>query len=115
MSKLLIYSGIYIFGVLISSLSQILLKKSADIERESKIKEYLNFKTIFAYCMFFSATICTMLAYKYIPLSMGPILESMGYIFIAVFSYYLLKEKITKRKLAGLIIIIIGIIIFSIK
>ena len=115
MSKLLVNAGIYIFGVLISSLSQILLKKSADVERESKLKEYLNFKTIFAYFMFFSATICTMLAYKYIPLSMGPILESMGYIFVAIFSYYLLKEKITKRKLLGLIIIIIGIVIFSIK
>ena len=74
-----------------------------------------NHERFFAYFMFFSAIICTMLAYKYIPLSMGPILESMGYIFVAIFSYYLLKEKITKRKLLGLIIIIIGIVIFSIK
>ena len=114
MSKLLVFSGIYIFGVLISSLSQILLKKSADIERENKLKEYFNFRTIFAYSIFFAATLCTMIAYKYVPLSMGPILESIGYVFVAVFSYYLLKEIINKRKLIGLIIIVIGVIIFSI-
>ena len=55
-----------------------------------------------------------MIAYKYVPLSMGPILESIGYVFVAVFSYYLLKEIINKRKLIGLIIIVIGVIIFSI-
>ena len=82
MNKVLIYSGIYILGVIISALAQILLKKSADIERENKIKEYLNFKTIFAYGIFFGATLCTVFAYKYVPLSMGPILEASGYIFV---------------------------------
>lgn len=115
MNKVLIYSGIYILGVIISSIAQILLKKSADIERENKIKEYLNFKTLFAYTIFFGATFCTVLAYKYIPLSMGPMLEATQYIFIAVFSYIFLKEKISKKKLIGLIVIIFGVLIFSIK
>lgn len=113
MSKILIFSGVYILGVIISSIAQILLKKSADIERENKLKEYLNFKTIFAYTIFFGATLCTVLAYKYIPLSMGPILESTQYIFVTIFSYFLLKEKITKNKIIGLATIIIGILIFS--
>ena len=52
MNKVVIYSGIYILGVIISALAQILLKKSASVERKSKIKEYLNFKTIFAYTIF---------------------------------------------------------------
>lgn len=114
MNKVLVYSGIYILGVIISSFAQILLKKSADIERESKLKEYLNFKTMFAYGIFFGATLCSVFAYKYVPLSMGPILETTQYIFIAVLSYFLLKEKISKKKLLGLITIIIGILIFSI-
>lgn len=108
------YFIIYILGVIISAIAQILLKKSANIERENKIKEYLNTKTIIAYIIFFSATLCTVFAYKYVPLSMGPILETTEYVFIAIFSYYLLKEKISKRKLIGLITIIIGILVFSI-
>lgn len=113
MNKVLLYSGIYLLGVIISSISQVLLKKSADVERDSKIKEYLNFKTIFAYGMFFLATLCTVLAYKYVPLSMGPILGTVEYVFVAILSYYLLKEKISKRKLIGLITIILGVLIFS--
>lgn len=114
MNKVLIYSGIYILGVIVSAVAQILLKKSADVKRESKIKEYLNFKTIFAYGIFFAATLCTVFAYKYVPLSMGPILGTTEYVFVAVLSYSLLKEKISKRKLIGLITIIIGVLIFSI-
>lgn len=114
MNNVLIFSGIYILGVFISSMAQILLKKSANIERESKINEYLNLKTIFAYGIFFGATICTLFAYKFIPLTMGAILETTGYIFVTILSYFLLKEKISRKKLVGLIIIIIGILIFSI-
>lgn len=114
MNKVLIYSGIYILGVIISALAQILLKKSADVERENKLKEYLNFKTIFAYGIFFGATLCTVLAYKYVPLSMGPILGTTEYVFVALLSYWLLKEKISKKKLIGLITIVLGVLIFSI-
>ena len=114
MNKVLIYSCVYILGVIISAFAQILLKKSANIERENKLKEYLNFKTIFAYAIFFGATLCTVFAYKYVPLSMGPILATTEYIFIAILSYWLLKEKISKKKLIGLITIVIGVLIFSI-
>lgn len=114
MNKVLIFSGVYILGVIISAFAQILLKKSADIKRDSKIKEYLNFKTIFAYGIFFGATLCSVLAYKYVPLSMGPILGTTEYVFVALLSYFLLKEKISKRKLIGLITIILGVFIFSI-
>ena len=113
MNKVFIYSGIYILGVIISALAQILLKKSADVERENKLKEYLNFKTILAYGIFFGATLCTVFAYKYVPLSIGQILGTTEYVFVAILSYYLLKEKISKKKLIGLITIILGVLIFS--
>ena len=114
MNKIIIYSGVYLIGVIISAIAQILLKKSADIPRESKIKEYLNIKTILAYGVFFVATFCTVFSYKYVPLSMGPILGTTEYIFIAILSYYLLKEKISKRKLLGLIAILVGVSIYFI-
>lgn len=113
MNKVLIYSGIYLLGVIISSFAQILLKKAANVKHDSKIKEYLNFKTIFAYSIFFGATLCSVLAYKYVPLSMGPILGTVEYVFVAVLSFLLLKEKIGKKKLIGLITIIFGVLVFS--
>lgn len=113
MNKIMLYSLIYIFGVIISSIAQILLKKSANVKRESTIKEYLNFQTLFAYAIFFGATLCTLIAYKYVPLSAGPILETTEYIFIAILSYFVLKEKVSRKKFLGLILIIGGVIIFS--
>lgn len=113
MNEKLLFSIIFIVGVFVSSISQIMLKKSAQKEYDSKIKEYLNPKVIFAYIIFFGATLCSIWAYTVIPLSLGPILESAGYIFVAVLSWLFLKEKITFKKAVGLSIIIIGIIIYS--
>lgn len=102
---------IYIFSVFISSVSQIILKSSADKKYESRIKEYLNPRVIIAYGIFFIATLVTILAYKGIPMSVGPILETTGYLWISLLGYFILKEKISRRKMAGLIIVVIGIVV----
>ena len=109
MSRLEISVCILLFSVFISSVSQILLKKAADRTYESSLKEYLNPLVIGAYGMFFCSVILT----KYVPLSMSPILESTGYIFVSVMGYFFLKEKFTKRKLAGFALILAGVIIFN--
>ena len=111
----ILFVCILLFGVLISSISQILLKKSADKQYESKIREYLNFRVIFAYSIFFAATLCSVVAYTKIPLSLGPVLESTGYGFVALLSWLFLKEKISKQKIIGLAIIIIGVFIYAQK
>ena len=114
MMSLNLYIAVFLFGVCISSFSQILLKKSASDEKDSFIKEYLNVRVIVAYVIFIAATLCSIFAYKSIPLSMGPILESTQYIFVAILSYIFLKEHISKRKILGLITIVVGVIVFSI-
>lgn len=113
MNEKILFIFIFLFGTFISSISQVVLKKSADKEYPNKIREYINVRVIFSYIIFFGATLCSILAYTKIPLSLGPILGSSGYIFVAVLSWLFLKEKITKKKMLGLSIIIIGIIIYS--
>ncbi len=102
---------IYVFSVFISSVSQIILKKSADRKYDSKLKEYLNPLVIIAYGIFFLATLVTIYAYKGIPLSLGPILETTGYLWVSLLGYFILKEKISRRKILGLAVVIIGIVI----
>jgi small multidrug resistance pump len=110
----MLYSGLFIFSVFISSLSQIMLKKSALKHYKDKISEYLNAYVITAYGIFFTSSMLTVISYKHVPISYGPIFESLGYIFVGVLSYFFLKEKPSKRKLCGMLVIIIGIIVFSI-
>lgn len=114
MNKVFVYALIYIAGVLISAFAQVLLKKSADTKKDNIIKEYLNVKTICSYAIFFIATLCSVFAYKYLPLSYGPILGTLEYIFVAILSYIFLKERIKRKKLVSLLIVLVGVFIYSI-
>lgn len=109
-----LYILIFLLSVFISSISQILLKKSANKVYDNKIKEYLNPRVIIAYSMFFLSSLITVLAYRVVPLSLGGILESTGYIYVTILGYIFLHEKVGKRKLLGLIIILLGIFLFNI-
>ncbi len=105
--------AIFLGSVLVASISQIMLKKSAGRKYDKWIDEYLNFRVIFAYGLFFLSSLLTVYAYKFVPLSLGPVLEASGYVFVSVMGYFILKEKIGKRKFLGLVVIIAGIVIFN--
>jgi drug/metabolite transporter (DMT)-like permease len=98
-------------GTFIASCSQIVLKKAADKEYPNKLAEYLNPMVIGAYIFFFGASLCSVMGYKVVPLSIGPILEASGYIWVAILGKIFLKEKISAKKAIGLVIIIAGIVI----
>lgn len=102
-----------LFSVFISSVSQILLKKAADKIYKNPLMEYINPLVAIAYAMFFCSIFLTMFALKKLPLSMSPILESTGYLFVSVLGYIFLKEKFGKKKIAGLFLILVGIAVFS--
>ena len=108
------YVLILIFSVFISSVSQIILKKSSGEEHKSLIREYLNFKVILGYGLLIISTILTVIALKGISYKSEPIIESIGYIFIMILRKIFLKEKITIRKIIGNALILIGILVFNI-
>ena len=108
------HSAVLLFSVIIGNFSQILLKKSAQKKHASFIREYLNPYVITAYTIFLIATLTTIYAYKGIPLSLGAVLDSSGYIFLSILGMLFLGEKITWKKAISLCIIVTGIIVFSI-
>lgn len=112
-SQIALYSCLILFGTFISSVSQVILKKSAKRKYDSIIKEYLNAPVIIAYSIFVLATLCAVYAYKVVPLSLGPILEATSYIYVTFFGSIFFGEKITKKKVIALVLIISGIIVFS--
>ena len=107
------YAAILVTGTFISSISQVLLKKAAMKHYDSVIREYLNPHVIFAYALFFAATIASVLAYRGIPLSMGPVLEGSAYIFVTFFGVTIFKEKINVKKIISLLLILSGIAIYA--
>lgn len=109
----LLYSVVLLIGVFISAISQVMLKKAAMKKYDSVIKEYLNPLVIVAYIMFVGTTFLSILAYRGIPLSMGPVLEATSYIYITIFGIVIFKEKMNRKKILALILIIIGIIVYA--
>lgn len=112
-TMVIIFSGVFLCSVLISSISQILLKKSADRTYDSRLKEYLNPLVIVAYIMFFCSMMITMYCYRYVDVSAGPIFESAGYVFVGILGFIFLKEKFTVKKTIGMVLILLGIVVFS--
>jgi len=108
-----IYYIVYFLSVFLAACAQVLLKKSTQKKYESKIKEYLNPYVIGAYSIFFFTTFMTIFAYKKVHLFEGPVIETTGYIHIAVLSLIFLREKITLRKAGGIALIILGICVFT--
>lgn len=113
MSKITISVCIYLGSILISVISQLLLKISANRRYTSHLREYLNPYVIVAYGLFFLATILTMLALRYVPLSSAPVLESLSYILVAVLGYFVLHERLSRRKMLGMAVILAGVFLFN--
>ncbi|MEG2022047.1 MAG: EamA family transporter [Oscillospiraceae bacterium] len=113
MNSMLPYILISLTGVLLGSISQVMLKKAALKHYDNIIKEYLNPLVIIAYIIFFGTTLLSVWAYKGMPLSLGPILETSAYLYITVFGVLIFKEKLTKRKVMAICMIIAGIAVYA--
>ena len=100
-------------GTFFTAVSQILLKQSSNIKYENKIREYLNFRVILSYGMFFLILLLNTWCYTKVEMRYGPVIDTAAYVFVLLLSRLKLKEKITKGKILGNLIIITGILIYT--
>ena len=103
---------ILLLSVLIASFSQILLKKSTEKTYSSLLREYMNFYVICGYGMMFLSMFLTIIAYAGMEFTNVQIVEATGYVMVLVLSYFFFREKITKRKVLGMIFIFAGIAVY---
>ena len=106
-------AGLLLLGVFVSAISQVMLKKAAVREYSSPVQEYLNPLVIFAYAIFVGTTFLSILAYRGIPLSLGPVLEATSYIYVTFFGVVIFKEKLNRKKILALFCILSGILVYS--
>ena len=108
------YIIIYMVSVFVASVSQVMLKKAARKKNDNLLAEYLNPLVIFAYLLFFGTTLASVIAYKVLPISLGAVLEATSYMYVTLFGVAIFKERINRRKLLALLLIIIGIVVFAV-
>lgn len=106
------YWIVLFMAVIVSSASQMLLKKGATIHYDSVIREYLNPWVISGYGLMILSTLCVIYAYRGVAYKNGAIIESLGYLLIMFLSRIFFGEKITKKKLIGNLIILAGVLVF---
>lgn len=99
-------------AVLLSALSQTLLKAGAKKTHRNLIQEYLNPWVISGYVLLVVSTLCVIYAYRGVDYKNGPVIESLGYVLVMLSGRVVFQEKITKRKLFGNLLILAGIVIF---
>ena len=97
----------------ITAFSQIILKKSANKKHKGIIFEYINPYVLFSYVCYFGVLVLNVFIYTKIDYRFGVVINSMASVLVMVFSKLMLKETITRRRIWGNVLIILGIVIFS--
>ena len=101
-----------VLSVVVASLSQILLKKSASKTYSSVLREYLNPYVIIGYGMMVVSTLLTVGGYAGLEYKNGAVVESLGFVLVMLLSRFFFGEKITRKKLLGNALILLGIFAF---
>lgn len=100
-------------GTFFSAVGQILLKQSAGKKYKNVILEYLNWRVITAYGISFSVLLLNTYAYTKVDMRYGAVIDTFSYVFVMVLSYLLLKERFNKGQLIGNLIIITGVVVYT--
>ena len=101
-------------GTFFTAFSQLLLKQSAGKTYRHPIFEYLNWRVITAYGIFVGVLLLNTYAYTHVDMKYGAVIDTFSYVFVMILSCLILKEKFTKGKVIGNLLIIAGIILYQI-
>lgn len=107
------YLLLMFIGTFFSAVGQLLLKQSAGKKYKSTIFEYLNWRVITAYGISFSVLLLNTYAYTKVDMRFGAVIDTFTYVFVMLLSYFLLKERFNKGQLIGNLIIITGVVVYT--
>ena len=100
-------------GTFFSAVSEMVVKHTGDIKHQNRIREYLNFRVILSYTIYMLILLLNTWCYTKVDMRYGPVIDTAAYVFVLLLSHFILKEKITKGKIMGNLIIIAGILIYT--
>lgn len=100
---------ILICNCFISAFSQILLKKASMKGYDSFFRQYFNIYVISGYGLFFLVLCVNIFLLKYLPMTIvNPIGETIPIVLSFLSGHFLFSERITRRKLIGIVLILCG-------
>lgn len=112
MNDLLFYILVLVSAFITAS-SQILLKKSTDRQYKHIIFEYLNPYVIISYMCYVGVLALNVFIYTKIDYRFGVVINSLSMVFIMILSKVIRKERLTRKRIVGNLLIILGIVCFT--
>ena len=107
--------SIYTVSGFIAAISQLILKTVAKSPNgKAGIMQYMDIRILIAYGMLFATIFFNMIAMRYMPYKYAPVLSSLSYVFVLIIGRIVLHEMIGTKKMAGIIMIFLGMFIFYI-
>ncbi len=100
-----------IAAVLISSASQVLLKKKANQAPKRFWEKFLNAPVIISYVLLFGSMALNSLALRKMDMAVLPCITATSFLWIMLLSAVFLGEKPTKRKVIGIAMILLGVVV----
>ncbi len=101
-----------IVATLLGALGSLYLKMGSK-QSDKGLKGLINKSLIAGLVLFFVSALMVIIALKFGELSKVFPLTAMTYIWVAIFSWKILKEKVTREKIGAFILIVIGIILVT--
>ena len=106
--------AIFIAGVVLASVGQVLIKKGATRGRQRSItRSFFDPFVIAGYVLMLLSTVTSTIALKVLPLKLTVSFLPLGYIVVVFLSVALLREKMRRHHVWGMLIILAGIVIFN--
>jgi small multidrug resistance pump len=106
--------GIFIAGVIMASIGQVLIKKGASRGKERPvIRSFFDPFVIAGYMLMLASTVTSTIALKVLPLKITVSLLPLGYIVVVFLSIAVLRERMRRQHVWGMLIILAGIVIFN--
>jgi len=106
--------AIFVAGVIIASFGQVLMKKGASRGKgRSVAMSFFDPFVITGYALMLASTVTSTIALKVLPLKLTVALLPLGYIVVVSLSVALLREKMRRHHVWGMLIILTGIVIFN--
>ncbi|MBR5964582.1 MAG: EamA family transporter [Treponema sp.] len=112
MKKNYFYIAVLVFNCFLCAFSQVLLKKAAQKEWGSFIRQYLNAYVVLGYSLFFVVLAVNVWILRYVPVNIAnPVCESLPLVISFFTGMFFFGEKLTKFKVLGALAIVAGILV----
>ena len=101
-------------ATLLTATGQWLLKQGVDRAKgQPLLAIYANPHSLAGYAILALATLAALYAYSVLPLKYAAVVMPFNYLFVGVFAYAGLGERLARRQWLGALIILAGIVVFN--